>query len=94
MRQYKFHRLGDFAAYRQYLEQAATLADSSGAHSLLHSIAFDRANEDFLRGDLAAALSRARELRPQPGKDGLDTNLDVLIGILELRRGSFDAAAK
>lgn len=89
---YKFHRLGDFAAYRQYLEQAATLADSSGAHSLLHSIAFDRANEDFLRGDLAAALSRARELRPQPGKDGLDTNLDVLIGILELRRGRFDAA--
>lgn len=89
---YKFYRLGDFVAYRQYLEQAATLADSSGAHSLLHSITFDRINEDFLRGDLTAALARAEALRPQPGKDGLDTNLDVLIGLLELRRGRLAAA--
>lgn len=89
---YKFHRLGDFAAYRQYLDQAASLAVASGAHAQLHSIVFDRINEDYLRGDLAAALRRAEELRPQPGKDGLDTNLDVLIGLIHLRQGRFGAA--
>lgn len=89
---YKFHRLGDFAAYRQYLEQAASLAESSGAHALTHSIAFDRVSEDYLRGELSSALTRAQTLRPLPGKDGLDTNLDVLIAILELRRGRLGAA--
>ena len=89
---YKFHRLGDFAAYRQYLDQAASLAAASGAHTQLQSISFDRINEDYLRGDLSAALRHAEALRPQPGKDGLDTNLDVLISLIHLRQGRFAAS--
>ncbi|TDR40406.1 DNA-binding winged helix-turn-helix (wHTH) protein [Tahibacter aquaticus] len=88
---FKYYRLGDFPAYRRYLEEAATLAESE-AQFALPSIEFDRINEDFMRGDFASALARAEKLQQQPGKGGLGTNIEVYIGLIQLRQGRFAAA--
>jgi cellulose synthase operon protein C len=83
---FKYFRLGDFASYRRYLDEAATLAGSTAPWAL-HSIEFDRLNEDYLRGDFAGALARAERLRAQPGKGGLNAHIDVYIALSVLRQG-------
>ena len=88
---FKYYRLGDFPAYRRYLEEAAALADEGEAQFAQPSIEFDRINEDFMRGDFATALARAEKLLQQPGKGGLGTNIEVYIGLIQLRQGRFAA---
>lgn len=85
---YKYYRSGDFAAYRRYLDEAATLAESD-ARFALAAIEFDRINEDYLNGRFEAALDRAQKLLAQPDKGGLAANTQVYIGLVQLRLGRF-----
>lgn len=86
---YKYYRSGDFPAYRRYLDEAATLAESE-ARFALPAIEFDRINEDYLNGRFETALARAEKLLQQPDKGGLATNIEVFIGLVQLRLGRFD----
>lgn len=88
---YKYYRIGDFPAYRRYLDEAAALAESD-ARFALPAIEFDRVNEDYLNGRFDLALARAEKLLAQPDKGGLGTNLEVFIGLVQLRLGRFSDA--